>query len=557
MADFRITEGELFYEQNLGKPVELVKNILKSYSENSNGSQLYIDLANEILISAFKNLDKDKLEKYFDRTKKFKKGYDIAVKKMIAGEGIHYFIKDRHLGDAARTLSLISVFKKYHTKNKTFPVKKIVVITFAPIADLASVYPDIDEFIILSKPELSDLEYFLKNCNSKDYNFYLDEDVICSKLIRTYLLPDDISFANDMLRLPSKLSDASIENAKKVLEEYNAVPSKTVVFLPHSYSSSSLPEELLTKAIGFFKQMGYTIFTNAGSINEATLSGTHRLNVPPTTVLALGHMGCLMIGAQCGMMDLMRWFKININCMIVFLLLSKNDITYSKNRGLSDPITHFETVTYIMLDQNETEQLSDNIIREAQYFIKGDMQNDLEAKCPYCNIFHANDLNQYVSELVKVKHTVIFISAYDSADRFWEKFEGRHMLGLKEDLSKKWRLSYTAVIDADNNVCTERLSDQWDGVSHQYYFDDIFDNTFPSGDIRDIPRGNNCWLYSCGMDSQRYTKSSIWINGVDHSLSKRGLNIVVYSKKQCCVIDSITVDLFGDKTLSVKRKKDL
>ena len=175
------------------------------------------------------------------------------------------------------------------------------------------------------------------------------------------------------------------------------------------------------------------------------------------------------------------------------------------------------------------------------------------------SIYTKANLNEYIEEAVKLPNLVIFISVCDSADRYWDRFENRHLLGLKEDLSAKWRMSYLAVIDKGNDVCSELLSDKWNGVESSYSFNDsdrsaahIYGNEV-SEQYGEIPTENHCWLYSCAMDKCKYTRSSIVINGIDYSLNKRGLNIVLYSKDKAVVIDSVNVDTFGDENLTVRR----
>lgn len=554
MSEFSIVNGKLFYGENLGETSDFIAKTFKDICKN-NGVDSCVNVTQSMVSFAVKELDECDRPQFINSIKRFIRGYEIAAKHFETGDGNHYFIKDKHLGDAARTLPLISVFKKYHTEHQTFPIDKIVVVALGAIADMAKIYPNIDRIIVLQKSEMADLQYYLSNCGSSGYRIYQDDFGISPAIKREYMLPSDLSFANEMLRLPGRVNGMSISNAQRILDEHNAVPSKTVILLPNSYSSSSLPPELMEETINYFNKLGYTVFTNAGSDKEETLNGTYRLTAPPVTVLALGQMGCLMIGAQCGMMDMMRWFRLNINCIIVFLLLLKNDFTYSKNRGLTDRITYKETVTYIMLSADETHTLSENIIRESQYFIKGSTHGAPVRSERFGSLYGCTELNGYTAELVKLEHIVVLISVYDSANKYWDCFENRKLLGLEKDLGEKWRMSYVALIDADNSVRKEAMSENYDGVSCQYQFEDIADEVH-SEENADTAKGNICWLYSCRMDSQRYTKSAIWINGVDYSLSKRGLNIVVYSKEKCCVIDSINVDIFGDNTLKIRRKSD-
>lgn len=548
---FKVIDGELFCEYDLGKTTDFVKNMLNLVDDSTDVLTLCSELTYVVSNYALEHLNKDMQVKYFEMLNKYKRGYDIANKVMTTDKRRHYFIKDRHLGDSARTLPLINVFKNYHKKNNTFPIEKIVIITLQHIADLAQIYPAIDEIIVLNRQDISDLVYFLKNCNSNAYSFYLDDDIITNKMKEIYCLPKDISFANELLRLPSKLNDTSIINAREVMKEHNTEPSKTIVFLPYSYSSTSIPKEILEEVTVHFSQKGFTVFTNVGSDDEDTINGTLRLNVPPTTVLAMGQMGCLMIGAQSGMMDIMLWLKLNINCIIVFLMKSYNDIMFANYRNLTEHITYKETATYIMLNPNETDRLGNDIIEQSKLYYKRTYYVDVNAKLPD-GLYQIPDLNNYINNIANMNHIIVFISVFDSANTYWNNFDSRQILGLKEDLSKKWRLSYVAVVDNDEKFCYETISDKWEGVSYQYFFSDLSDNNENVSSHASLS-GNNCWLYSCGMDGQRYTRSCIWINGKDYSMSKRGLNIVVYSKELSCVIDSINVDTFGDDSLTVRR----
>lgn len=552
MGKFKIIGNELFYEHGLGSVADFIKSILSSTDTNTDVLDLCRKLSNIVSGCAFEHLNTKELEQYLNSLNMFKEGYDIANRIMSADKGVHYFIKDRHLGDAARTFPLISVFKHYHLTNKTFPIDKIVVITTEPIASLGKLYPNIDEFIVLDKEELSDLVYFLNDCCSQTFNFYLDDFQITPAMKRKYLLPKNLSFAADMLRLPGQLRCETIRNAETILAEHNTVPSKTVILLPYSYTSSSIPEQYLAGAIEHFRCNGYTIFTNAGSEKEKTLNGTYRLNVTPDIVLALGNMGCLLIGAQSGLMDMQLWFRLNINCIIIFILNGYHDFWFAEHRKLTQRITYTETAAYIMLYPNEVDSLSDYVIQQFAYFDKGNKQLPIETiSATVSNLFQISNLNDYIIALMQIEHIVIFISAYDSANTYWKDFQSRHLLGLKDDLSQKWRMSYVAVVDKDDDFVHECISDRSEGASFQYYFEDTLDVNTTC--IEGMPSGNNCWLYSCGLDSQKYTKSSIWINGKDHSLSGRGLNIVVYSKTAATIIDSVTVDLFDDINLKIKR----
>lgn len=545
------------------KKSEVIEGNKKKMTNNLAYINALFNLTNFVLDEC----DKKSQSLFFDSMKKIACGFETANQYMVADEGVHYFFKYRHIGDATRTLKLISLFKLYHTQNRTIPIKKIVVITTEPIANLATIYPEIDSYIILTKSEIECLLEYLKIYNMKNrraYNYYLDDNTINSNLMSIYKLPDNIPNQNEILRYPSRLTNDAVSNAMAILEKYNAEPLKTAIFFPYSYSSSDMSNCL--EAVNFFNRIGYTVFTNTGSDKEKELSGTQRLDALPTTVLALGSLGCLMIGAQNGFMDTMLWLKINIKNIIVFILKTPNDIKYADNRNLTERITRRENTTYIKLESAEENELSEVLIEQSKYYIKGNIEksNFLNLMKTSSGIYSCENLNDYISETVKLDHVVIFVSVCDSANKYWNKFESRHLLNLKEDLARVWRLSYLAIIDKDNDVCIEQLSDKWNGTECHYSFFDI-DTSVLTSEVYDsevikqygeLLNENNCWIYSCAMDYMRYTKSSIVINGIDYSINKRGLNIVIYSKKLGCVIDSISVDTFGDPDLTVKRIDD-
>lgn len=536
-----------------------LKTAAKVIADNSSSSLR--ETNPEIIVS--EEIDENKETAFWENIRNIKIGFDIANKYLIADPGIHYFIKDKHLGDAARTLPLISLFKNYHTTNKSFPIKKLVVITTAPIASLAKHYPDIDQIIVLPKNHLMYLEEFLQSQNFCPYIYYMDDSTVNLNMKTMYKLPAVTPLPNEeeFLRCPHKLKDDSTKMAMNILKSHNTIPSKTVILIPKSYSSSDMSDDILYKAIEYFNNIGYTVFTNS-----AKIARTYKLDCLPDIVVALGALGCLMIGVQSGLMDTMKWMRMNINLFIIFLLKQKSDILFCNNRRLTKHITNRETTVYIVESNPEEENnLSQDIIQQSKYYIKGSIaKNDFLPITDELSIYSKKDLNDYISNVIKLQHIVIFISVCDSANKFWNKFESRHLLGLKEDLSKVWRLSYLAVIDKDNNICKEMLSNKWDGVNCQYTFADTADSDstpllYGNQAVQkygEIPKNNNCWIYSCAMDIRRYTKSSIVINGVDYSQNKRGLNIVIYDKEKARVIDSITVDAFADPNLTVKRRND-
>ena len=141
----------------------------------------------------------------------------------------------------------------------------------------------------------------------------------------------------------------------------------------------------------------------------------------------------------------------------------------------------------------------------------------------------------------------------DSANKYWGSVE-KGILGIQSDLTEGWRRSFVAVIEGGQSTpIYERLNPDCKEILYQGTFSDMKadEEIFKQ---MDIPTDNLCYVSSHAMGKNKYTKCAIVINGENYAFNKRGLNIVVYSKALCCVIDSVYVDLWADATLSVRRE---
>ena len=101
-------------------------------------------------------------------------------------------------------------------------------------------------------------------------------------------------------------------------------------------------------------------------------------------------------------------------------------------------------------------------------------------------------------------------------------------LGTDFDLPSHYRYSYLAVID-DKKILYEGLADE-------VLTYNVRINQF---EIEMLSAG-----YSKG------NASSIIVNGIERSLNRRGLNIVVLDKSTGKFIDSVTIDSYLDNSLS-------
>lgn len=136
-------------------------------------------------------------------------------------------------------------------------------------------------------------------------------------------------------------------------------------------------------------------------------------------------------------------------------------------------------------------------------------------------------LSEYISG-IDLRENLIFITAKDEASSMLsaESIEAMRDLGLEFDMENSFRSAYLAVING-----TEIYEEKSDKM--------ISYNTEIEG-------------IQVSIQSAGYTEGnigSIQLDGVEYSKNNRGLNIVIYNRKQKQVVDSIFVDLYKEEWL--------
>lgn len=149
---------------------------------------------------------------------------------------------------------------------------------------------------------------------------------------------------------------------------------------------------------------------------------------------------------------------------------------------------------------------------------------DILTSYSYNNLSFETDFGTYLDKLSADKDRyIIFLSAMDEASSSLtpELVQKLQQLGVKIDLTGKYRYSFYSVIDGGENIAEDcglsmlsRSSATVDGVSYT-----VTSAGFDCGDT-----------------------SSVVINGGEYTKRSRGLNIVVYDKKYGAVVDSVAFD---------------
>lgn len=169
----------------------------------------------------------------------------------------------------------------------------------------------------------------------------------------------------------------------------------------------------------------------------------------------------------------------------------------------------------------------------------------------------ATDLFSYLREIQSNDDYVLIISTYHTAVGHWKEFIKKQELGLNKLLVHCE--SYCAIIDCSENVLIEKSGK---GLQKIDYILNSTPNcsvsTTKNGSINiEVGQKNSCVCItsiSQGYDLKTNSViSNIIINNIDYSMSKRGLNLVVYSKKKGMVIDSLNVDVHGDDSFKIVR----
>lgn len=168
-----------------------------------------------------------------------------------------------------------------------------------------------------------------------------------------------------------------------------------------------------------------------------------------------------------------------------------------------------------------------SVVKDEQYEITKEYYEHIKKNC---ELPHITNINEYLEAIGDENYTVFIAAKDDATARLTEDTKQKlRNLGLKYDLTDKYRWSYAAVISPENGIaeCLE------DGKTATL-----------AGSIRD--KNTFYSISSCGYKAG--SKSSITIDGTEYCRNTRGLNIVVYDNKLMKVIDKVTFDTWGDSS---------
>ena len=214
----------------------------------------------------------------------------------------------------------------------------------------------------------------------------------------------------------------------------------------------------------------------------------------------------------------------------IILNLSYNDLIVAGVRYIHSPkpLVSYEGITFHLL-YNE----GGSLIYSVCYDHCADCDSDIIA-LDKANWLRRDYISAYFDAILDKKFTVI-MAVQDEASRSFDDMFNTifNEIGLKENIQGKWRYGYAAIIDNGNVLYEQIASDPLDLVTQNLVID---------GTIIEVE--------SSGYDS--LNKAVIKVNGIDYSLDRRGINIVVYDKDTRQVIDSVCLDTHAG--LSITRR---
>jgi len=202
----------------------------------------------------------------------------------------------------------------------------------------------------------------------------------------------------------------------------------------------------------------------------------------------------------------------------------------------------------------------------------------IDVAAPLSVAYEVKNLNEYVECIVReARGYVLFLAVCNSVGGAWEDFKTRSCLGLKVDLAKKNRVSYAAVVDVEEQIVWEKCDGSGKTQSLRMFVEgDKVRSLRPDADSMSVfggqrevkrqgeaveVRNGNGWM--ADVSSQAFFFDSktavcncwarILLNNIDYAMNRRGLNVVVFGKREGCVLDSFCVDFLGESRLGILR----
>lgn len=200
-------------------------------------------------------------------------------------------------------------------------------------------------------------------------------------------------------------------------------------------------------------------------------------------------------------------------------------------------------------------------------YIEGSRENFLQIirkryniknECPV-RFQESKKLDDYIRAILNSsRQYVLFLSVRETANKYWKNWKTAKDLGLTVDLSNAERMSYCAIVDLSRNYSREGFANSSEELTMEYKMCLENNSVLVTGRAAEnafMPEVFSVFLSSKGKNpNMPYVWSRIMINNIDWSINKTGMNFVVFSLKDLCVVDSFFVNFWKDSDLKIYRK---
>lgn len=288
-------------------------------------------------------------------------GLPLVDKILVKDSNIHYFIKNKHLGDTVRTIQVISLFKHY--KEDEGKKIKTVVLTRKNLVGLVKCCKDVDEVRVLSPKELKYIQWFAMNTNNA-YQIHPNAST-AEEEISLCSIPDSYWKNNlNLLEIPHSLLKESVDYAERYIKDHAINIENTIILAPYAGSSSSVNIKQLSKLANHYKNKNYCVLTNAAP-NQEVVEFTDRVFLLPDQLLGLVTKGPIVVGVQSGFMDICEWMDLSHKLVKIHVLKNSMDFAYY-NKKVSpgcERVQKFRNgISIYVSNTDEEEKLSDDLI---------------------------------------------------------------------------------------------------------------------------------------------------------------------------------------------------
>ena len=248
-------------------------------------------------------------------------------------------------------------------------------------------YPDIDEIRIMPSDELRALSDYLGFYSRKNKSIFgiisrwlpnkfhdsiFPDATSIFTILPVYGIPPAFASENkELAKIPQTLSDASVARGIRFISDHHLDPQKVLILVPYARSSSSIPCGELDGVVDFYHKHGFKVYTTTIG-QEKPVDKTEPLSISADVLFSLISQGAVVIGVQCGLIDVCEWMHLTDRIIKDYLLIRDPDYLFFGNRkgDISRRIEKKEYgYTIAVSSEEDRKSLGNDIIELSRKFL--------------------------------------------------------------------------------------------------------------------------------------------------------------------------------------------